>query len=402
MRRRFGLLVVLFLVIQVFAAGVAGLAPIASVSAQEITCDDFNNRDAAQALLDADDSFEDALDPDGDGDACTEEDLAALEEAANDPTIAELDGRLGSERASIEDEFGEQTNDEDEPWPVGAEYDVDGFRRVSIFFHRGYAAYIILTAERRAPFSQSEAEEIALDFLPEDFEQGGQPEETEDGDLLIPGHSEAMERRFGEGTYRTYGAEGELGDVHFILRLNADNDVSSVEIGIGLQEQSGPEDDEADDAEPTEDAKPTDEEDAEPTPEPENEEEQAVDADEYVATVREEVETLLGSIDEFYALIGDPDFGSDESIDQLSVILTQWTGASSTASNLTPPEGFEDAHELYLEFTDLLLTASTNFLIGISDSDDASITAAGENLDDARTTGNNLLTVLEDAENARG
>src|SRR5215207_6403317 len=100
MRRRFGLLVVLFLLIQVFAAGFAGRAPVASVSAQEITCDDFNDPEAAQALLDADDSFEDALDPDGDGDACTEDDLAALEEAEEeDPTIEELVGRLGGERA---------------------------------------------------------------------------------------------------------------------------------------------------------------------------------------------------------------------------------------------------------------------------------------------------------------
>ncbi len=354
MRRRFGLLVVLFLLIQVLAAGIAGGSPIASVSAQEITCDDFNDSVAAQALLDADDRFEDALDPDGDGDACTEDDLAALEEAEDaDPTIGELDGRLGSERAGIEDEYGDQTNDEDEPWPVGAEYDVEGFRRVSVFYHRDYAAYIILTAERRSPFSQSEAEEIALDFLPEDFEQGDQPDETEDGDLIIPGHSDAMENRFGEGTYTRYGADGELGDVHFVLRLNADNDVSSIEIGIGLEEQTGPEEEgEGEEAESTEEASPEEEED--PTAEPQ-EEEQAVDADEYVATVRGEVETLLDSIDEFFALIGDPDFGNDESIDQMSGILTLWAGASSTASNLTPPEGFEDAHELYLEFTDLLL-----------------------------------------------
>lgn len=395
MRRRFGLFVVLFLLIQVLAAGFAGRPPVASVIAQEITCDDFNDPEAAQALLDADDSFEDALDPDGDGDACTEDDLAALEEADAEPTYEELLGRLGGERADIEEEYGEQTNDEDEPWPVGAEYDIEGFRRVSIFYHRDYAAYIILTAERRSPFSQSEAEEIALDFLPEDFEQGDQPDETEDGDLIIAGHSAAMETRFGESTYRRYGAEGELGDVHFILRLDAENDVSSIEIGIGVEEQTGPPDDEEEEAAPTEEAEPEEEED--PTPEPEEEEEVAVDADEYVTTVRGEVETLLTSIDEFFTLIGDPDFGDDESIDQLSGILTLWAGASSTASSLTPPEGFEDAHELYVEFTNLLLTASTNFLVGISDGDDASITAAGENLSEAQTTGETLLTVLEDA-----
>jgi hypothetical protein len=206
-----------------------------------------------------------------------------------------------------------------------------------------------------------------------------------------------METRFGESTYNRYGAEGELGDVHFILRFDSDNDVSAIEIGIGAEEQTGPPDDEEEEveADPTEEAEPEEEED--PTPEPEDEEEVAVDADEYVTTVRDDVETLLDSIDEFFTIIGDADFGSDESIDQLSGILTQWAAASSTATSLTPPEGFEDAHELYVEFTDLLLTASTNFLVGISDGDDASISAAGENLADARTTGETLLTVLEDA-----
>ncbi len=372
MRRRFGLLVVLFLLIQVFGAGFSSHGPRATASAQDITCDDFTGPAAAQALLDADDSFEDALDPDGDGDACTEDDLAELaQQDADEPTGAELLLRLGGPRPDFEDEYGEPTNDEDELWPVGAEYDVDGFRRVSVFYHKDYAAYIILTSERRAPWSQSDAEEIAVDFLPEDFEQADQPVETDDGDLLIAGHSDALEPRFGEGTYQDYGATGERGDVHFIFRLDSDNDVASIEIGLGLEEQTGPPD--------------------------EDEAEAALDPDEYVSTVRGEVETLLDSIDDFFTLLGDPDFGNDESIDQLSTILTLWAGASSTAANITPPDGLEDAHDLYVEFTDLLLTASSNFLVGISDGDDASITAASENLSDAQTAGQTLLTVLEDA-----
>ncbi len=391
MRRRFGLVVTLCLLAQVLAAAVAGYgAGIRTAAAQEISCADFTNPDAAQALLEADDSFAEALDPDGDGDACTEDDLAALEAQADDPTaIDELTTRFGSSRADFEDEYGDPTSDEDDAWPTGAEYEIDGFREVTVFYHQDYAAYITLTAERRSPFSQSEAEEIALDFLPDDFEQGDQPEDTEDGDLIIPGHSDALEDRFGAGTYKRYGADGEPGDVFFILRLDADNDVSAIEIGLGLEEQTGPVTEE-EAPEPT--AEPEEEED--PTPEPE--EEEALSADEYVATVTGEVETLLTSIDDFFALIADPDFGDDASIDSLSTILTQWAGASSTATALTPPEGFEDAHELYVEFTDLLLTASTDFLLGIS-GDDASLASASDALTDAQTAGQTLLTVLEGA-----
>ncbi len=393
MRRFLGRLAAIFLLVPLLATALTaqGIAP-RSAAAQEISCADFNSADAAQALLDADDGFEDALDPDGDGDACTEDDLAELEAQAEDPTaIAELEFRFGSSRADFEDEYGAPTSDDDDSWPVGAEYDIDGFREVTVFFHLDYAAYITLSAERRTPFSQSEAGDVALDFLPEDFEQDGQPTETEDGDLIIAGHSDALEDRFGAGTYKTYGATGEPGDLFFILRLNADNDVSAVEIGLGLEEQTGPEATEDEDAEPT----PEPEEDPEPTPEPE--EEASVDADEYVETVTGEVETLLQSIDDFFVLIASDDFGDDASIDDLTTTLTLWSGAGSTAADLTPPEGFEDAHELYVEFTDLLLTASTSFLIGISDSDDASITAAGEALSDAQSTGQTLLTVLEGA-----
>ncbi len=396
MRRSFGRVLAVFLLMPLLATALAGHGVGLRVSAaQEISCADFNSTDAAQALLEADDSFEDALDPDGDGDACTDDDLAELEAQAEDPTaIAELEARFGSPRADFEDEYGDPTNDEDDAWPVGAEYDIDGFREVSVFYHLDYAAYITLSAERRTPFSQSEAEEIVLAFLPDDFEQDGQPEDTEDGDLLIPGHSDALEERFGPGTYERYGATGDPGDVSFILRLNADNDVSGIEIGLGLTEQTGPEAEEDEDAEPTPEP-----EDEEPVPDPadEDEDETAVDADEYVGTVTSEVESLLQSIDDFFVLIGSDDFGSDESIDGLTDALTLWAGAGATAADLTPPDGFEDAHELYIEFTDLLLTASSNFLIGISDSDDASITAAGEALNDAQTTGQTLLTVLEGA-----
>jgi hypothetical protein len=50
----------------------------------DLDCDDFADADAAQVLLDADDSYEDALDPDGDGVACNEDDEEGDEPAALD------------------------------------------------------------------------------------------------------------------------------------------------------------------------------------------------------------------------------------------------------------------------------------------------------------------------------
>lgn len=389
MRRRFGLVVALLVLMNLMAGVVASRGVgITTARAQEISCEDFNTPEAAQALLDADDSFEDVLDPDGDGDACTEDDLAEIEaqqEAAASGVIAELEARFGSPREVFEAEYGEPTEETAEAYPFGFEYDVDGFRDVSVFYHSDYVAYLTLTSERRSPFSMDEAEEVAFDFLPEDFEQGDQPEETSEGDLLIPGHSDALEDRFGAGTYLRYGATGEPGDVYFLLRLDADSDVHAVEIGLGVTEQEPQEDTE-------EEETPEPEEEEEETPEPD----EGDDAAEYVETVTTEVTTLLQSIDEFYVVIQDPDFGNDETIDQLTATLLQWSGAFSTAEELTPPDGYEEAHELYLEFTELLLGASTDFLVGIGDGDDTSIQSAGEQLTQAQETGQALLDLLEE------
>jgi hypothetical protein len=66
-RLRFGLLVAFLC---------AFLTPVVASAGTAIACDDFANPDAAQHLLDLDDSYADALDPDGDGTACNEDDDA--------------------------------------------------------------------------------------------------------------------------------------------------------------------------------------------------------------------------------------------------------------------------------------------------------------------------------------
>jgi len=70
------------------------LSPFAATGAgaQELTCDQFNSQRAAQAVLEADPSLEESLDPDGDGEACNEDEPVdnpteeATEEPTDDPT----------------------------------------------------------------------------------------------------------------------------------------------------------------------------------------------------------------------------------------------------------------------------------------------------------------------------
>src|SRR5918992_2529819 len=71
---------------------VAAVAPAPAFAQAEITCEDFVRQEAAQALLDADESYADALDPDGDGVACNEEgdsEAQGQDEAAAEDATAE-------------------------------------------------------------------------------------------------------------------------------------------------------------------------------------------------------------------------------------------------------------------------------------------------------------------------
>lgn len=397
MVRRLGMAVTV-LVLMHMAIGIVAGHGVARAAAQDITCADFNNPDAAQALLEADDTFEDALDPDGDGEACTDDDLEELEDqqsqddeenqsnqddeedsASNQSPLA---GRFGSPREDFEAEYGEPVSDEPDDYPVGYEYEVDGYRRVNVFYHKDYVAYITAVAERRSPFSQSEAEDVALTFLPADFEQDGRPTETEDGDLLIAGHSQALERRFGASTYNAYGATGDKGDVFFILRLNADSEVTSVEIGLGTEETTGPQSDDDQDEDNQDEV----------TPEADDDDSgDSGDTAAYQAAVCEQVGTLTQSIQDFFTLIADPNFGSDESIDQLATILVSWAGATDEANSLDVPSGEDSTQESLLEFTDLLVQASGNVLIGIQSGDETALGTAADQLTQASALGNNLL-----------
>lgn len=389
MVRRLGMAVSM-LVLMHMAIGLVAGHGVARAAAQDITCADFNNPDAAQALLEADDSFEDALDPDGDGEACTDDDLAELEdqqsqdEDDSSSNQSPLAGRFGSPREDFEAEYGEPVSDEPDDYPVGYEYEVDGYRRVNVFYHKEYVAYITAVAERRSPFSQNEAEDVAQTFLPADFEQDGRPSETEDGDLLIAGHSKALERRFGASTYNAYGATGAKGDVFFILRLNADSEVTSVEIGLGTEETTGPQDSSDNQDEDNQD---------EVTPESDDNSgnDGGGDTAAYQAAVCEQVGTLTQSIQDFFTLIADPNFGSDESIDQLATILVSWAGATDEANALDVPSGEDSTQESLVEFTDLLVQASTNVLLGIQSGDETALGTAADQLTQASTLGNNLL-----------
>jgi hypothetical protein len=277
-----------------------------------------------------------------------------------------LRGRFGGNRADFENAYGEPADDEERDYPVGFVYGVDGFRRLSVFFHRGYVAYITALAARDAPWTQSEAEGIAFAFLPADWEQTGPPIQTDDGDLLIPGHSPYMETRFSAATYERYDAQGEPGDVFFLLRLDADAEVTGVEVGLGNNVQAPL--DEGDEG----DEDVGDEVDVDP------------EAAEYLDDVRSQFDRLVASVDEFGRIITDPEFTTDGALfDRLVEILVLWSSARVNAQSLDPPADYEDLHRTFTEYAGLLSGASIDLTIGLSSGEQSSIESGGEQLQEA-------------------
>jgi hypothetical protein len=353
------------------------------------TCGDFNTQEAAQAILDANlgADTERALDPDGDGLACedlpssgngnqveptAEPEETAVPEETEEPTDEPaakkpLDSRLGGTKESFETKYGDPVDAGQGNYPIGNFYEAAGFETVNAFYHKDYVAYLTLTAAADAPWSKIKANQLVKGFLPSDVKLD-KAANTDDGDALTTGHSKALEKRFGESTYEKYGAKGELGDLYFVLRLNEDSKVDVIEIALGHELQSG--------EEPTPVETPT-EEFGSYTPE-------QLD---YIATIREQFDAIQDSLDGFDKALDDFSAGTitaEQLGTQLAAIFTLWQEADTTAQGITPPAGMEETHELYLEFTGLLAGAAEDYATGLTNNDDAALTAGDEKVAQAR------------------
>jgi hypothetical protein len=368
------------------AGGLSG--PATAVAQSRFTCADFTSQEAAQAILDADldEGTNQALDPDGDGLAC--EDLpssgnqagptAEPEETATPAETEEpaakkpLEARFGGSRDSFETKYGEPVDAGQGNYPIGFYYEVTGFESVNVFYHKDYVAYLTLTAAEDAPWSKIKANQLVKGFLPADVKLD-KPTTTDEDDALTTGHSKALEKRFGESTYDKYGAKGKLGDLYFLLQMNADNKVEVIEVGLGNDLQSG--------EEPT------------PTVQSGNYTPEQVA---YLRTIRQEFDALQASLDTFDQVldqVGNNTITADEAVNQLVTIFTTWQTANDTAHNMTPPVGMEETHELYLEFTGLLAGAAEDYANGLTNGDDAALSAGDDKVGQARVL-RSLLDVL--------
>ncbi|MGH2533281.1 MAG: hypothetical protein ACRDJW_13360 [Thermomicrobiales bacterium] len=360
---------------------------VAGAQGADVSCDDFATQEGAQYVLDTtrDGDVEEELDPDGDGIACDqlpsrggpdeptedpaeepEDDNGGLpgrrddpdeqadepEDEPEDDDRGPLDGRFGSPRDTWEVEWGDPVGDDVGEYPLGFDYEVDGFGNVNAYFHRDYVAYLTLESERTGLWTEREAEQAVEDFLPADVE-ADRAFETDDGDLLTPAHSEALERRFGEATYEQYGATGELGDLYYLFLFDRNGDVESIEVGLGLDLQvpSGDEPEEPDEPD-----------------EPAEGDDLTAEDIAYLEALRVQFDVVTASMDQFQRTLDDLGAGAIDAGDagaQLRIIFDTWRQAAIDAQSLSPTPGTQETHDLYIEFVDLLASAADDFTNGI-------------------------------------
>jgi hypothetical protein len=272
----------------------------------------------------------------------------------------------------------------------GVKYKVSGYKSVFVYWHGGYSAHIVLNAT--SGWSEKKAVDIANRFLPTDVQDNGQATELSDKSVLIPGHSDALGKRFSAKTYKTYGVGGDQGDLRVLLIPNkSGSEVGTIDIAIGAgDELSGSTTQTATKSTTKTTTKET------PTPKAKT---GSTDEATYLKTVRKNVDDLQKSVDDFSTLIAKGSNITDAEYQDLIGILTQWLAAPSDASALTAPAGYEDLQQAYEGAANDLSDASlnlTNYLAN-GGKDQSLLTEASAKLKSAKSELQQADQLLTDA-----
>jgi hypothetical protein len=120
------------------------------------------------------------------------------------------------------------------------------------------------------------------------------------------------------------------------------------------------------------------------------------DAEDYLTAVSDHYDLLSASVVRFDELIGSGSL-SDADFDELTGILDLWLNAGTEAEALEPPDGYEDLHRVYEEYTWALGDAAVNFLGGLTaESESAEQTDFFEKYESARINADEYAAMLED------
>lgn len=330
-------------VVLLFMIGLLSPFAATGVGAQDLTCDDFNSQRAAQAVLEADPSLEDALDPDGDGEACNEDE--PVDDPADDPTEEPTDDPVDDPTEEPTDDPADEPSGDAEAYLADIQDEVDSvvesfdrYVEINTTFSdassaeqqdliveledlaASWAEYPDVAAEFEAPAGLEDVEDAYLDFADLVGEAGDTwlvwwdiPSDDPEEDAALDDFTEAFDV--------AYAAAGD--------------------VTAAIEDAGGS-------------TSPTDDPTEEPTDEP------SADGDAYVEDVQAELDELSDQLDRFEELRADgasddlTDAELSEVADEINDIAAGWVEYPNVAFELVAPEGYEDIEDAYLELADMV------------------------------------------------
>jgi hypothetical protein len=342
-----------------------------------LTCDDFTNQDAAQIVLDFDDEFADALDEDGDGEACP--DLPAAS-GSSSGSSGDVELVIGGDIDDLEEGLGAPEDDADEDdFSVGTEYAGFGdFETVNIFWLNDTAAHI--SVELADQIALDDAFDLAVEMFPSDVVAEEDGETLDDGSVLHLGESDEVADLFTDADYEEFEVGGSAGDVRIIL-VPGQEGITQIDVAIGVGDEfagAGNGGNNGGSTDGTDD--PVD-----------------ADTEEYLTTVRDAQTTMAEDIIAFTELISNAASWTDADIDDLVDILTRWSALEADAATLDVPDGMEDIQATYEDAAAALADVSLNLTAFLTENDEAALDQAFASLGEASALITELDTLLTDA-----
>jgi hypothetical protein len=362
----------------VFLMLCAVLSPLSVTSAfaqsDTLTCDDFTNQDAAQIVLDFDDEFADALDEDGDGEACP--DLPAAS-GSSSGSNGDVELVIGGDIDEIEEGLGAPEDDADEDdFSIGTEYAGFGdFETVNIFWLNDTAAHI--SVELADQIALDDAFDLAVEMFPSDVVAEEDSETLDDGSVLHLGESDEVADLFTDADYEEFEVGGSAGDVRIIL-VPGQEGITQIDVAIGVGDEFEGAGNSGSNSGSTDD--PVD-----------------ADAEEYLAAVRDAQTQMEEDILAFTDLIANAATWTDADIDDLVDILTRWSALEADAAALDVPDGMEDIHATYEDAAAALADVALNLTAFLTENDEAALDQAFASLGEASALISELDVLLTDA-----
>ncbi|MBA2468509.1 MAG: hypothetical protein H0V37_03795 [Chloroflexia bacterium] len=328
-----------------FLAGLLSPFAATGAGAQELTCDDFNSQRAAQAVLDADPSSAESLDPDGDGEACNED--GPVDGPADEPADEPADGPSDNPADEPADDPVDEPADGpgDEPSADGDAYLADIQAELDTL--QGQTDRVLEISVLGEAATQDDATEL------NDIASGwADYPDIAAGIEEAEGYEEIHEAYLDLAD--TVGEAGELWDVYWAIPAENDDEelvaiedftVAYTDALDQIAEVQALVDDAGGATTPVDG----------PLDGPEDE--PSADGDAYVEDVQAELDALSSSFDRYVEIQAEDieDLSQSEAQDlaeELNEIAATWVDYPDVAFELVAPEGYEDVEDAYLDLAD--------------------------------------------------